>query len=64
MDEAKRRSDVAVREVVEALALETAGGPVQVRWSREGAATGSVAKFEIPPRLGILPGDIPTAKRR
>jgi hypothetical protein len=25
---------------------------------------GSVAKFEIPRRLGILPGDIPTAKRR
>lgn len=25
--------------------------------------SGSVAKFEIPRRLGILPGDIPTAKR-
>ena len=47
MGEAKRRSDVAVREVVEALAVETAGGRVQVRWSREGAATpfGQMAFF-------------------
>lgn len=47
MGEAKRRSDIAVREVVEALAVETAGGRVQVRWSREGAATpfGQMAFF-------------------
>lgn len=47
MGEAKRRSDVAVREVVEALSVETAGGRVQVRWSREGAATpfGQMAFF-------------------
>jgi hypothetical protein len=47
MGEAKRRSDVAVREVVEALSVETAGGRVQVRWSCEGAATpfGQMAFF-------------------
>ena len=47
MGEAKRRSDVALREVVEALAVETAGGRVQVRWSKDGAATpfGQMAFF-------------------
>jgi hypothetical protein len=29
-----------------------------------GSSAGSVAKFEIPPRLGILPGTTQTAKRR
>jgi hypothetical protein len=39
MGEAKKRSDIAVREVIEALGVETIGGLVQVRWSKEGAAT-------------------------
>ena len=47
MGESKRRSDVAMREVVEALAVETVGGRVQVRWSKDGAATpfGQMAFF-------------------
>ena len=47
MGEAKRRSDVAVQEVVEALGVETVGGRVQVRWSKDGAATpfGQIAFF-------------------
>jgi hypothetical protein len=38
--------------------------PIQDKRSNNRAENGSVAKFEIPRRLGILPGDIPTAKRR
>lgn len=47
MGEAKRRSDVALREGVQALAVETIGGRVQVRWSNEAAATpfGQMAYF-------------------
>jgi len=47
MGEARRRSDVALREVVQALAVETFGGRVQVRWSNEAAATpfGQMAYF-------------------
>ena len=47
MGEAKRRTDIAVQEVVEALAVETVGGRMQVRWSREGTATpfGQMAFF-------------------
>ena len=39
MGEAKRRSNVAVREAVEALAVDTVGGRVQVRWNTNRAAT-------------------------
>ena len=47
MGESKRRSDVALREVVESLCVETVGGRVQVRWSKDGAATpfGQMAFF-------------------
>ena len=47
MGEAKRRSDVAVREVVDALGVETVGGRVQVRWNKDNAATpfGQMAFF-------------------
>lgn len=47
MGEAKRRSNVALREVVEALGVETVGGRVQVHWSKDGAATpfGQMAFF-------------------
>ena len=47
MGEAKRRSNVALREGVQALAVETLGGRVQVRWSNEAAATpfGQMAYF-------------------
>ena len=37
MGEAKRRSNVAVREAVEALAEDTVGGRVQVRWNNHRA---------------------------
>ena len=39
MGEAKRRANVAVREAVEALAVDTVGGRVQVRWNTHRAAT-------------------------
>ena len=39
MGEAKRRSNVAVRGAVEALAVDTVGGRVQVRWNTNRAAT-------------------------
>ena len=47
MGEAKRRLDVAVREGVEALGVDTIGGRVQVRWSKGAAATpfGQMAFF-------------------
>ena len=47
MGEAKRRSNVAVREAVEALAVDTVGGRVQVRWNTNRAATpfGQLAFF-------------------
>jgi hypothetical protein len=47
MGEAKRRVDVAVREAVEALAVDTMGGRVQVRWNSRRAATpfGQLAFF-------------------
>ena len=47
MGEAKKR-EVAVRQqVVEALGLETAGGPVKVRWDakRQATAQGQMAFF-------------------
>ena len=47
MGEAKRRANVAVREAVEALAVDTVGGRVQVRWNTHRAATafGQLAFF-------------------
>ncbi len=47
MGEAKRRSNVAVREALEALAVDTVGGRVQVRWNTDRAATplGQLAFF-------------------
>ena len=47
MGEAKRRSNVAVREAVAALAVDTVGGRVQVRWNTDRAATpfGQLAFF-------------------
>ena len=47
MGEAKRRSNVAVRGAVEALAVDTVGGRVQVRWNTNRAATpfGQLAFF-------------------
>jgi hypothetical protein len=47
MGEAKRRTDVAVREAVAALAVDTVGGRVQVRWNSQRAATpfGQLAFF-------------------
>lgn len=47
MGEAKRRADIAVREAVEALAVDTMGGRVQVRWNARRAATpfGQLAFF-------------------
>ena len=39
MGEAKRRANVAVREAVEALAVDTVGGRVQVRWNTHRAVT-------------------------
>ena len=47
MGEAKRRSNVAVRDAVEALAVDTVGGRVQVRWNTHRAATpfGQLAFF-------------------
>ena len=47
MGEAKRRSNVAVRDAVEALAVDTVGGRVQVRWNTNRAATpfGQLAFF-------------------
>ena len=47
MGEAKRRATVAVRDAVEALAVDTVGGRVQVRWNTHRAATpfGQLAFF-------------------
>ena len=47
MGEAKRRSNVAVRDAVEALGVDTVGGRVQVRWNTHRAATpfGQLAFF-------------------
>lgn len=47
MGEAKRRSNVAVRDAIEALAVDTVGGRVQVRWNTNRAATpfGQLAFF-------------------
>ena len=47
MGEAKRRSNVAVRDAIEALAVDTVGGRVQVRWNTHRAATpfGQLAFF-------------------
>jgi hypothetical protein len=47
MGEANRRQDLAKREVVEALGLETAGGRLQVRWDSTAQATphGQMAFF-------------------
>ena len=47
MGEAKRRADVAVRETVEALTVDTMGARVQVRWNSRRAATpfGQLAFF-------------------
>ena len=47
MGEAKRRANVAVREAVEALAVDTVGRRVQVRWNTHRAATafGQLAFF-------------------
>ena len=47
MGEAKRRSNVAVRDALEALAVDTVGGRVQVRWNTDRAATpfGQLAFF-------------------
>ena len=47
MGEAKRRTNVAVRDAVEALAVDTVGGRVQVRWNPQRAATpfGQMAFF-------------------
>ena len=39
MGEAKRRANVAAREAVEALSVDTVGGRVQVRWNTHRAAT-------------------------
>ena len=47
MGEAKRRAAVAVRDTVEALAVDTLGARVQVRWNSQRAATafGQLAFF-------------------
>jgi hypothetical protein len=47
MGEAKRRANVAVRDAIEALAVDTVGGRVQVRWNTDRAATpfGQLAFF-------------------
>ena len=47
MGEAKRRANVAVRDAIEALAVDTVGGRVQVRWNTHRAATpfGQLAFF-------------------
>ena len=47
MGEAKRRANVAVREAVEALAVDTVRGRVQVLWNTHRAATpfGQLAFF-------------------